>query len=80
MYLHGHVIVNRNTCNICIVTRKLLPHLKAACIAGTRGPSFGIAGFWAVEKEAKAHAELPVTFKLIDGANHFVSNLLLVYV
>jgi len=51
--------------------RKLLPHLKVAAIAGTRTASFGIAGFWAVEKEAKS-SDLPITFKMVDGINHFV--------
>jgi hypothetical protein len=45
-------------------------------LCGDRTGSFGLAGLWAVEDDEKENGgKRPITFKMIQGANHFVCPL-----
>jgi hypothetical protein len=52
-------------------TRDSFPHLKLACVTGTRAPAWAIASYWVLEKESSSG--LPIRLELLAGANHFVS-------
>ncbi|KIL65767.1 hypothetical protein M378DRAFT_161777 [Amanita muscaria Koide BX008] len=53
-------------------TAQLFPGIKISHLAGGKGPSFAIAGFWDMQKDAEERGKTSIVFKLVPGMNHFV--------
>jgi hypothetical protein len=58
-------------------TAEIFPHMKTSILCGNETCGFAIAAIWAAEDDEKANPGYkPVTYKVVEGANHFVRLLL----
>lgn len=66
---------NDNYLKACFdkATRAAVPHLTIHALCGTRGPSFSPAAFWDMQNDDNARGGGHLVYKVIPGANHFVS-------
>jgi hypothetical protein len=53
--------------------RAQLPHLQVWEVTGDATASFGLAALWTIEADDKARGNNHVKYKMVPGANHFVS-------
>lgn len=58
-------------------TYQLFPRMNNVFLCGERSGSYGITGLWAAQDDNNENGgEMPITFKIMQGANHFVSGFI----